>query len=687
MVDNVTANAGAGGATFKTDDDGTAHWPYTKQAFGADNTQTRVTASVGLPVELLAGTAAFGKLSANSGVDIGDVDVTSQIPGTGATNLGKAIDTAAGATDTGVAALVIRDDTLTTLTPVDGDYVPLRVGSTGALHTSITGTVTISGAVTNAGTFVVQEDGAALTALQLLDNAVSGSGYNITQLNGVNVTMGNGVSGTGVQRVTLASDGTGQVKLAAGTAGIGKLTANSGVDIGDVDVTSLIPGAGATNLGKAIDSAAGATDVGVAMLVKHLGDTAHVTISEEDYDVLRSSDFGALHVEPEQHHVIDNMNALAGGGGTWAAIDSDTTGVATSTSHVLGSNSIEFDKVDGAANSGIGGITKALTSVNLGGISPHDILQTIVRISATTEIDGGSAFFFLRLGTDSTDYNEWRIDGTEFTAGDWETVVFEIGDASFAGQGGVGADFGAITYIAVGFFFDAVGDTLANILVDEISFHTNQHVNAAINAEISSSVSSANVNVQKIGGSPTTKGAGNVANGSQRIVIATDDINMAAIKVSVEILDNAISGSEMQVDVVGALPAGTNLVGDVGISGARTSGGTTPYKNIDVDESEDEIKGSAGQIYWIHAINSTAAPLFLKLYDEVAASVTVGTTVPDHTFPVPGNADSDGAGFTLSIPNGIAFGTGITIAGTTAVADNDTGAPSANALVVNLGFA
>ncbi len=72
-------------------------------------------------------------LAANSGVDIGGVDVTSVIPGVAATNLGKAVDTAGGATDTGVASLAIRDDALTTLTPVDGDYVRLRTDSTGAL--------------------------------------------------------------------------------------------------------------------------------------------------------------------------------------------------------------------------------------------------------------------------------------------------------------------------------------------------------------------------------------------------------------------------------------------------------------------------------------------------------------------------------------------------------------------------
>jgi hypothetical protein len=57
---------------------------------------------------------------------------------------------------------------------------------------------------------------------------------NVAQINGVTTTMGNGVSGTGVQRVTVASDSTGVVGLAAGTNGIGKLTANAGVNIGDV---------------------------------------------------------------------------------------------------------------------------------------------------------------------------------------------------------------------------------------------------------------------------------------------------------------------------------------------------------------------------------------------------------------------------------------------------------------------
>lgn len=44
------------------------------------------------------------------------------------------------------------------------------------------------------------------------------------------------------------------------------------------------------------------------------------------------------------------------------------------------------------------------------------------------------------------------------------------------------------------------------------------------------------------------------------------DANSAAIKTAVELIDNAISGTEMQVDVVAELPAGTQNIGDVDVA-------------------------------------------------------------------------------------------------------------------------
>lgn len=71
---------------------------------------------------------------------------------------------------------------------------------------------------------------------------------------GVDASAGSGVVGTGVQRVVLATD----VALPAGTNAIGKLAANSGVDIGDVDVTSL-PASGTATTSTVADSASSAT--------------------------------------------------------------------------------------------------------------------------------------------------------------------------------------------------------------------------------------------------------------------------------------------------------------------------------------------------------------------------------------------------------------------------------------------
>lgn len=70
-----------------------------------------------------AGTATIGKLGANSGVDIGDVDVTSLIPGVAATHLGKAEDAAHTSGDTGVQTLEVRKDVAGSSGSTDGDYV------------------------------------------------------------------------------------------------------------------------------------------------------------------------------------------------------------------------------------------------------------------------------------------------------------------------------------------------------------------------------------------------------------------------------------------------------------------------------------------------------------------------------------------------------------------------------------
>jgi hypothetical protein len=59
---------------------------------------------------------------------------------------------------------------------------------------------------------------------------------------------------------------------------------------------------------------------------------------------------------------------------------------------------------------------------------------------------------------------------------------------------------------------------------------------------------------------------------SQTAILTTIDADTGSIKTAVEVLDNAISGNEMQVDVVASLPAGTNNIGDVDLASAIPAG-------------------------------------------------------------------------------------------------------------------
>lgn len=88
---------------------------------------------------LPAGSSIIGKVGIDQTTPgtTNRVDVGAVIPGTDATNLGKAIDSVAGATDTGVAVLAVRDDALSALTPIEGDYANLRVDANGNLWVNL----------------------------------------------------------------------------------------------------------------------------------------------------------------------------------------------------------------------------------------------------------------------------------------------------------------------------------------------------------------------------------------------------------------------------------------------------------------------------------------------------------------------------------------------------------------------
>lgn len=129
-------------------------------------------------------------------------------------------------------------------------------------------------------------------------------------------------------------------------------------------------------------------------------------------------------------------------------------------------------------------------------------------------------------------------------------------------------------------------------------------------------------------------------------------------------------------DVSTASPMPVQLIG-------AAANGCSIHRSIDLDESEEEVKATAGTVYGVWFSNLATSTRYLKFYNATAANVTVGTTTPVLTLALPGNANDDISGV-IALPQGIAFSTAITVAATTGLADNDTGAPSANDCVVNI---
>lgn len=474
MASNTTLNSGTGGDVIATKE----------RTHDGDATKVQVVTLAG--VSGTEGSYTFGDIGGDATNGI-DVDVTRVIPGTSATHLGKAIDTAAGGTDTGVAALAIRDDALTTLTPADGDYTALRVDSTGALHVRVSagGISGIAEDAASAGgeegvmVLAVRRDTAAVGSgtdgdFSTLNVNASGRLYtdaNVSQMNGVAVTMGNGASGTGVQRVTIANDSTGILAAVTNVATIG---------------TSVTPGTAATNLGKAEDAAHTSGDVGVMMLSVRQNTAAALSGADADYQPLITDTNGRL-------HVLDQNSAAA---------------------------LTALQLIDNGCLADDAAFTPATSGVHVAG------------------------FFADETATDSVD------------------------------EGDTGA---------------------ARITLD-------------------------------------------------RKQIVTPYAHAAA-------------------------------------------GGHSPFRSLDVDETEDEIKASAGKLFWLHAMNMTNAVVYLKVYNNTAAGTTVGTTTPVLTFPVPTMADTNGAGFAIHFGDaGLGFSTGICVAGTTGLADNDTTGVGTNGLFVNAGF-
>lgn len=193
-----------------------------------------------------------------------------------------------GDTDASITgSAVLMEGAANTLLPIQGTVADgLLVNLGGNNDVTVTGTV------------AVQENGSALTSLQLIDDIVytdDTSTHSTGNSKGALIMAAatptdSAVNANDIGAVAMTTDRKLHVSvqdaLPAGTNAIGKLAANSGVDIGDVDVTTcgtITPGTAATSLGKAEDGGHTTGDVGVMMLGVR-NDTPNATVTSGDAD-------------------------------------------------------------------------------------------------------------------------------------------------------------------------------------------------------------------------------------------------------------------------------------------------------------------------------------------------------------------------------------------------------------------
>jgi hypothetical protein len=214
-------------------------------------------------------TVTDGAGALNVIVDSGTITTVSSVtavgtitPGTAASSLGKAEDAVHASGDVGVMSLGVANEAAASLA-ADGDYTPIATNTKG---------------------YVLE---------------------NTAMINGVVPLMGNGASGTGAQRVTLANDSTGI--LAAVTSITNAVTVTDGagalnviVDSGTITTVSSVtavgtitPGTAATSLGKAEDAVAGSGDVGV-MALGVSNEAGTVLNADGDYSVIATNTKGQV---------------------------------------------------------------------------------------------------------------------------------------------------------------------------------------------------------------------------------------------------------------------------------------------------------------------------------------------------------------------------------------------------------
>src|SRR3990167_772369 len=485
--------------------------------------------------------------------------------------------------------------------------------------------------------------------------------------------------------VTAATDDCGApghtqiIKLAISTDGAATLIPAEATNGLDVDVTRVIPGTSATHLGKAEDVAHASGDVGVLAMAVRRDAAAVGSDVDGDVSTLNVDANGRLYTnihDGGNSITVDGTVAVSG------TVTVDGSGVTQPVSHgaltelAAAINVSSQLDVNIAASGATVPVSNAGITTIAGAVAGTEMQVDVLTMPTVTV----NAHAVTNAGTFAT-----QVDGAALTALQLiDDPVATLGTTTYTETTTKGMIVGAVRRDAdstLGDTTNEVGplqmDAAGRLKVEAFSGET---LPVSLASVPSHAVTNAGTFAVQVDGSsltalqliddPVFADDAEFTIGTSKVMVA----GFTADEASTDSLDEGDAGAaRITLDrklITTPYP--------------HTAGGVTIFRSLDLDESEEEVKATAGQVYAMWVTNTATTTRWIKFYNLTAANTTVGTSTPVLTIGIPGNSTDDISGNFGPGGMGIAFDTAISVAATTGVADADTGAPAANDVIVNI---
>ena len=469
---------------------------------------------------------------------------------------------------------------------------------------------------------------------KLLVTPDTNSAVNVGQINGVTPLMGNGVTGTGSQRVTIASDNTAFSVNATLSAETTKV----------IGTARIIGNGGAT-----LDSAPAAT---APTNVLQVGGTFTTTPT-----TLTTGQAGALQLTAAQNLKVDHTT-IAG-----TAVDTNSGNKSAGTQRVviatdqpnlttaLNTNTAQINGVTvlmGNGVTGTGSQRVTIASDNTAFSVNATLSAETTKVIGTARIigNGGATLDSAPAATAPT--NVLQVGGT-FTTTPATLTTGQAGAIQLTAAQNLKTDM----------------TTVAGTVVDTNSGNKSAGTQRVVLATDQPNLTTAlNVNTAQINGVTVLMGNGTTGTGSQRVTIASDNTAFTV---------NAAESGTWTVQP-GNTANTTPWLTAHATEATTANSALTSYLTSAASTNSTSVKGSAGNVYGISAINTTATLYYLRMYNSSSAPTCSSATGFIESIPIPASATGAGVEIWPSVPQGYTTGIGFCLTGGGSSTDNTNAA-------------